>query len=144
MRLNPKYTLYLIALVSISFSYYQKNWTKAYLHFNGDSLGYYSYLPSILIHKDIKTFEKTTFYRYKYAGQYLPDFYKFEKGDIEKPPFTIENYDRNTMTTGGSIPNGNRLIGYTCGVSIAILAIKNIWLFDKSASPQKLSKSQNF
>jgi hypothetical protein len=118
MRLNPKYAICLIAIVYILASFYHKNWTKAFLHFNGDSLGYYSYLPSILIHNDIKTFEKTTFYRFKYAGQYAPDFDKFAKGEIPKPPFTVENYDKNSMTTGAQIPNGNRLIGYTCGVSI--------------------------
>jgi hypothetical protein len=99
-KISSKITFYLIVILTIASAFFYKNWKTDWFNFNGDSLGYYSYLPAVFIHHDIDNLDLTTFHRVKTALNIT----KFEE----------LHQDFHT----GNIVNGKRLILYTSGVAM--------------------------
>jgi hypothetical protein len=99
-KMSSKTTFYLIVILTIASAFFYKNWKTDWFNFNGDSLGYYSYLPAVFIHKDIDNLDLTTFHRVKTAL------------NITKPEELHQDFHT------GKIINGKRLIMYTSGVAI--------------------------
>jgi hypothetical protein len=97
---SSKTTFYLIVILTIASAFFYKNWKTDWFNFNGDSLGYYTYLPAVFIHHDIDNLDLTTFHRVKTAL------------NITKPEELHQNYHT------GNIVNGKRLIQYTSGIAI--------------------------
>ncbi|MBL7814028.1 MAG: hypothetical protein JNL70_03400 [Saprospiraceae bacterium] len=93
--------LLIINVLSICFF---QNW-KEWMLTNGDSYGYYTYLPMTFIHHDFKTLQLETYHR--------------TKNTIDHKN---ENYTPETMPAhwqmGIVAPNGNRVNIYTSGVAL--------------------------
>jgi hypothetical protein len=66
-KMSSKTTFYLIVILTIASAFFYKNWKTDWFNFNGDSLGYYWYLPAVFIHHDIDNLDLTTFHRVKTA-----------------------------------------------------------------------------
>jgi hypothetical protein len=99
-KISSKTTFYLIVILTVASAFFYKNWKTDWFNFNGDSLGYYSYLPAFFIYKDLDNLDLTTFHRVKTALNY------------KHPNELHQNYHT------GNIVNGKRLIQYTSGVAI--------------------------
>ena len=99
-KISSKITFYLIVILTIASAFFYKNWKTDWFNFNGDSLGYYAYLPAVFIHHDIDNLDLTTFHRVKTAL------------NITKPEELHQDFHT------GNIVNGKRLIQYTSGIAI--------------------------
>jgi hypothetical protein len=99
-KISSKTTFYLIVILTVASAFFYKNWKTDWFNFNGDSLGYYSYLPAVFIHNDIDNLDLTTFHRVKTAL------------NITKPEELHQDFHT------GNIVNGKRLILYTSGVAM--------------------------
>jgi hypothetical protein len=99
-KISSKATFYLIIILTIASAFFYKNWKTDWFNFNGDSLGYYTYLPAFFIHKDLDNLDLTTFHRVKTAL------------NITKPEELHQDFHT------GNIVNGKRLIQYTSGVAM--------------------------
>jgi hypothetical protein len=99
-KISSKTTFYLIVILTVASAFFYKNWKTDWFNFNGDSLGYYSYLPAVFIHNDIDNLDLTTFHRVKTAL------------NITKPEELHQDFHT------GNIVNGKRLIQYTSGIAI--------------------------
>jgi hypothetical protein len=103
--MNSKKTLLFIAFFYLSSLSFFHNWGNFMLQ-NGDSLGYYHYLPALFIHHDLIDAEgrMTSYSRHvnhtDYAGR----------------KFTPDEMLPHMLT--GAVFNGRHVVGYTCGVAI--------------------------
>jgi hypothetical protein len=100
LKISSKATFFFILVLTIVSSFFYKNWKSDWFIFNGDSLGYYTYLPAVFIHNDIDNLDLTTFHRVKTA---------------------LKIKQLNEVPAGfhtGNIVDGKRLIQYTSGIAI--------------------------
>lgn len=100
--MKNKHSFYSFLVIAIalfgSFCYYQDG-QKRILN-GGDALGYYFYLPAVIIHGDLMTFEKTFAAKEIQAGRPIPS--KDQKAFFNEKP----------------LPDNHVLDKYTCGVAI--------------------------
>ena len=89
----------IITILFASFCYYQGN-EKRILDGVGDALGYYIYLPAIIVHGDLMTFEKSFAAKEVQIGRAIPPKGKKLFGN-EQP-----------------LPDNHVLDKYTCGVAV--------------------------
>jgi hypothetical protein len=99
-KISSKTIFNLIVILTIGSAFFYKNWKTDWFNFNGDSLGYYTYLPSFFIHNDLDNLDLTTFHRVKTAL------------NITKPEELHQDFHT------GNVVNGKRLILYTSGVAM--------------------------
>jgi hypothetical protein len=97
---NSKNTFFILVIIAICASFYYKNWTTNWFLTNGDSTGYYAYLPATFIHHDLFDLNTTTYHRVKTLI------------DVKGP------HDVPTFVQTGTVINGKRMIQYTSGVAI--------------------------
>ncbi len=104
MKSLSKITLGILLIVNLLSLTHFRNWDE-WLLINGDSMGYYAYLPMAFIHHDFKTLRLQTYHRTKNMADHRD-----------------ENYTPETMPErwipGVVAPNGNRVNIYTCGVAM--------------------------
>ena len=104
MKSFSKITLGILLIINLLSLAHFRNWNE-WLLINGDSMGYYAYLPMTFIHHDFKTLRLQTFHRTKNMADHRD-----------------ENYTPETMPDrwipGVVAPNGNHVNIYTCGVAM--------------------------
>ena len=104
MKSLSKKTLGILLIINLLSLAHFRNWDE-WLLINGDSMGYYAYLPMTFIHHDFKTLRLQTYHRTKNMADHRD-----------------ENYTPETMPErwipGVVAPNGNRVNIYTCGVAM--------------------------
>lgn len=104
MKSLSKMTLGILLIINLLSLFYFQNWGEWMLG-NGDSYGYYAYLPMTFIHHDFKTLRLQTYHRTKNFADHKD-----------------ENYTPEVMPDrwlpGVVAPNGNRVNIYTCGVAL--------------------------
>jgi hypothetical protein len=100
---STRFLLVTITVFYLFFAYFFRKESSLCLVSNGDSVGYYSYLPAFFIHNDLRDLRKTTLERVNETNEIG------EKQAIE----TLE--DR--QFTGFAHDGGRRLIQYTYGIA---------------------------
>ena len=104
MKLFSKITIGILLIINLLSLAHFRNWDE-WLLINGDSMGYYAYLPMTFIHHDFKTLRLQTYHRTKNMASHRE-----------------ENYTPETMPDrwipGVVAPNGNHVNIYTCGVAL--------------------------
>ncbi len=104
MKSLSKITLGILLIINLLSLAHFRNWGE-WLLINGDSMGYYAYLPMTFIHHDFKTLRLQTYHRTKNMADHRD-----------------ENYTPETMPDrwipGIIAPNGNHVNIYTCGVAL--------------------------
>ncbi len=104
MKSFSKITLGILLIINLLSLAHFRNWDE-WLLINGDSMGYYAYLPMTFIHHDFKTLRLQTYHRTKNMADHRD-----------------ENYTPETMPDrwipGVVAPNGNHVNIYTCGVAL--------------------------
>ncbi len=104
MKSLSKKTLGILLIINLLSLFYFRNWEEWMLG-NGDSYGYYAYLPMTFIHHDFKTLQLETYHRKKNSVDY------------KDQDLTLENLPAWWLP-GVVAPNGNRVNIYTCGVAL--------------------------
>jgi hypothetical protein len=104
--MNSKKTLLFIAFFNLVSLFFFHNWNDYPLQ-NGDSLGYYNFLPAFFIHHDLIDAEtrQTAFARHKNHTDH-----------INEPNFKAEDMPPHYLC--GSIYKERRVNYYTCGVAM--------------------------
>ncbi len=104
MKSLSKITLSILLIINLLSLTHFRNWDE-WLLINGDSMGYYAYLPMTFIHHDFKTLRLQTYHRTKNMSDHRN-----------------ENYTPETMPErwipGVAAPNGNQVNIYTYGVAM--------------------------
>ncbi len=103
--MKSKNTFLFIVIFYLSSLSFFHNWGD-FLLVNGDSLGYYNYLPAFFIHHDLIDAEgrKTSYARHKNHTDHINE------------TFTPEDLGQHML--GGVLQNGRHVSIYTCGVAL--------------------------
>jgi hypothetical protein len=103
--MNPKKTLFFIAVFNIFSLFFFHNWNDYPLQ-NGDSFGYYNYLPALFIHHDLIDAEgrQSVYARHKNHSDHIHE--DFTPADVPKHWLV------------GLNQNGRQVNLYTCGVAM--------------------------
>jgi hypothetical protein len=104
MKSMSKITLGILLIINLLSLLYFRNWEEWMLG-NGDSYGYYAYLPMTFIHHDFKTLRLETYHRKKNTVDHKNENFT---------PETVPDW----WLPGVIAPNGNRVNIYTCGVAL--------------------------
>jgi hypothetical protein len=99
-KASSKTVFFIVAFLVTVSAFFYKNWKSNWFIWNGDSMGYYTYLPATFIHHDLDNLDLTTFNRIKVPS---------ELKNVRETPSGLYT---------GYVVNGKRLIMYTSGVAI--------------------------